>query len=291
MDNENLLNRIGTLENRLRDLERRYSLHQHNDVDGTNHLRKNFFLDADQAGIIGDSQFQTFRGYNTTDGLNFFLGIILGSNTTPGATNKSPNMQVVLNHIPDQASKFSFLTAERSPLFLSYENTSVSTTAAGNTVTITGFNFATNELAGAYIDIYDSNTALVETQTIASNTATVVTISGTWLASTTGTFKIYTPVFLGRTDTIFRRVYVEEGTASGGVRFGVGATNNTQNGLLYMDAAGDLYWRNKAGTSTKVFLYGSTPLAGTKTYYVSDTNGGPTDRKLTFTGGILTAET
>jgi hypothetical protein len=34
-----------------------------------------------------------------------------------------------------------------------------------------------------------------------------------------------------------------------------------------------------------------TPLAGTKTYYVSDTSGGAVTRKLTFTDGILTSET
>jgi len=177
----------------------------------------------------------------------------LGSDTTPGLTKKTPNMQLEMTHIPNQSSLFSYLTAQRAPLVGSYENTSVSTTLGGNTVTIAGFNFITNELAGAYINIYNSSTTLVETQTIASNTATVITISGTWLASTSNaTFKIYTPVFLGRTETIFRRVYVEEGTASGGIRFGVGATGNTQNGLLYMDATGDLYWRNKAGTSTKL---------------------------------------
>lgn len=33
------------------------------------------------------------------------------------------------------------------------------------------------------------------------------------------------------------------------------------------------------------------PLAGTKTYYVSDTSGGLVNRKLTFTNGILTSET
>lgn len=36
---------------------------------------------------------------------------------------------------------------------------------------------------------------------------------------------------------------------------------------------------------------GQTPLAGTKIYYVSDTSGGTVNRKLTFTAGILTAET
>ena len=32
-------------------------------------------------------------------------------------------------------------------------------------------------------------------------------------------------------------------------------------------------------------------LSGTKIYYVSDTNGGAVNRKLTFLNGILTAET
>ena len=36
---------------------------------------------------------------------------------------------------------------------------------------------------------------------------------------------------------------------------------------------------------------GQTPLAGTKVYYVSDTSGGVTDRKLTFIDGILVSET
>lgn len=36
---------------------------------------------------------------------------------------------------------------------------------------------------------------------------------------------------------------------------------------------------------------GVTPLAGTKTYYVSDTLNGAATRKLTFTNGILTSET
>lgn len=33
------------------------------------------------------------------------------------------------------------------------------------------------------------------------------------------------------------------------------------------------------------------PLSGTKVYYVSDSSGGAVTRKLTFTNGILTAET
>ncbi len=44
-------------------------------------------------------------------------------------------------------------------------------------------------------------------------------------------------------------------------------------------------------TTNGRLIDGETPLSGTKVYYVSDTNGGPVDRKLTFINGILTAET
>jgi len=40
-----------------------------------------------------------------------------------------------------------------------------------------------------------------------------------------------------------------------------------------------------------LIIDGPTPLAGTKIYWVSDTSGGAVNRKLTFTDGILTAET
>lgn len=40
-----------------------------------------------------------------------------------------------------------------------------------------------------------------------------------------------------------------------------------------------------------LLVNGPTPLAGTKVYYVSDSSGGAVTRKLTFTDGILTAET
>lgn len=44
------------------------------------------------------------------------------------------------------------------------------------------------------------------------------------------------------------------------------------------------------GNGTSAFTT-VTPLAGTKVYYVADSSGGPVTRKLTFTDGILTAET
>lgn len=44
-------------------------------------------------------------------------------------------------------------------------------------------------------------------------------------------------------------------------------------------------------TTNGLLTDGPTPLAGTKVYYVADSSGGAVTRKLTFTNGILTAET
>lgn len=251
--NQQLYKLIQNLQQEITDLKQGYSVHQHDDIDGTNHLRKNIVLDQDQSVVVGCLQAITATGFNPTDGVNFFGAIVTGEDMRNAYVAESPNMQMLLTHVPNSAAKFSFVTATRSPLVVSYANKTVSTTAAGNTITIAGYDFATNELAGAYINIYNSSAVLVETQTIASNTSTVITISGTWLNSTSNaTFDIYVPVFIGRTSAIWRRLYVEEGTASGGVRFGPGPTGNGQNGLLYMDAAGDLYWRDKAGASVKL---------------------------------------
>lgn len=174
-----------------------------------------------------------------------------GKDQTGTVGFKGGNLQLNLLHLPQSASNQSFITAQRPPLYSNITGTTISTTLGGNTVTTSGYGFTTNSLAGALINIYNS-AGLVETQTIASNTSTVITISGTWLATTTnGTLGIFQPVFFGASDTPYQRLYTQEGDTAG-IRFGVGVTNGGQNGLLYMDAAGDLYWRNKAGASTKL---------------------------------------
>lgn len=63
---------------------------------------------------------------------------------------------------------------------------------------------------------------------------------------------------------------------------------------IYMDSV-------TAPTDTRLYIYSFEAntwnfyqlngLAGTKVYYVSDSSGGAVTRKLTFTNGVLTAET
>ncbi len=246
-------NRIAQLEEKLKTLERKFAVHQHNNVDGTNILRKNIMLDKDQWISVGAMQQLGDQSITGVVSDQYVYAMSVGSDQlTTGFTNKSSNLQLNFIHYPNNSSLQSFITAFRKPLATNFNGTVVATTIGGTTVTINGFNFTTNELTGALIDIFNNSGTLVETQTIASNTATVITISATWLASTTNAFfRIYVPVFCGEAGTIWQRFYTQEGTG-GGIRFGVGTTAGGQNGLLYSDATGDLYWRNKAGVSTKL---------------------------------------
>lgn len=84
------------------------------------------------------------------------------------------------------------------------------------------------------------------------------------------------------------------------LRQGIGGTSMggwNSSGALSIPAAGALTVGNlTSGTYPKtstagLIIDGPTPLAGSKVYYVSDTSGGAVTRKLTFTDGILTAET
>lgn len=243
-------NKIKQLEERIYKLEYSLKTHQHTLADGTSYLRKSLVLDADQNIVIGNTQYESRKAnYNGTDDV-FYQFMTAGPDTGQvGLVNYSNNIQFNLEHTPNNLS---FMYVVRSPLVSSFGNTEIDTTAGGNTTTIVGFNFETNELAGALIDIYESDGTFLETQVIASNTATVITITGTWINSVNnGEFTIFKPVYLGSADFPFQRGYVEEGIA-GGIRFGVGPTAGGQNGLLYMDATGDIYWRDKSGTSTKL---------------------------------------
>lgn len=289
MNEKNLQNQINELKQELARFKADYALHNHTITDGTSILRKNITLDPDQGLSVGYTAMVS--QLNNYDGnVDEYVGSqVVGPGLGVSLSNRTDGMQQTFLHYPNQTD--SFLVGFRKPAIFAFQNTTISVTMGGNTVTISGFNFVTNELAGALINIYDSSGNLVETQTIASNTATVVTIVDTWLNSTAnGIFFIARPYFVGSSEYIYQRFYTQEGT-SGGIRFGVGPTNGGQNGLLYMDAAGALWWRDKAGVSTPVFLNAAVPLAGTHSYWVSDTNGGPVDRQLTFQDGILISET
>ena len=235
-----MVDRINKLENLLRD-------HQHSDDDGTQMLTKGLRLSKDQLIKLADCEIaQIVQGIDTAAESNTLI-IAVGRDPRTGFATSSANAQVDIVHQPN--STVSYFTGKRPPL---YTTSNLITTISGaSTMEFNGFNFEINQLAGSLVNIFDSTGTLVETRTIASNTATTITISGTWGATTSGYAYIFFPMYLGISNHPWQRAYVMDG-AAGGLRFGGGVTGGGQNTLLYTDAAGDLYYRNLAGSSVKL---------------------------------------
>lgn len=249
---EQLKRLVNDLTQQVHTLKTNYEKHQHDSIDGTNTLSKKIKLLKDQFLYLGDSTQGTLPNLNL--GLSneqYQYSISVGKDgSNEGLSNKANLLQ--FNLISRSNSKDCSISSTGGILVSSFANTYISTTAGGNTVTISGYNFITDELSNSLINIFNSSGTLIETRTILSNTSTVITINGTWGASTSGgTFFIYSPVYLGTNFNIFQRLFIQEST-DGGIRFGAGVTAGGQNGLLYMDSVGDLYWRNKSGTSVKL---------------------------------------
>ena len=228
MPPDNQQNRITELEDRIKTLETNYAKHQHDDFDGTNTLKKSIKLDKSEFLSVGLGWQGTIDDGVTSRQIDY--GISAGEDDgRSGVVSKADLLQVDMLHQLDNA--LSFLIGRRTPVVSSnLTGSTISVTSGGNTVTINGFDFTTNELAGALINIYNSSGTFVESRVIASNTATVVTITGTWGASTSGgRFDIYNPVYVGSAEYVWQRFYAQEGDA-GGIRFGVGTTAGGDNG-------------------------------------------------------------
>lgn len=249
MTNEEQKNKIFELESKIKTLEANYAKHQHDGIDGTNKLKKGFRLDKGEFVEVG------YLGLASqiNEGGQYQAAMAIGpEDARVGFVNKANIAQTDILYSPLATPPFATLVGRFGIIVTPMESTSLSISSAGNTVTIAGYNFVTNELADALINIYNSSGDLVSCRTIASNTSTVVTIDGTWGATESGCiFEIYRPLYSGSSQYIWQRYYTQEGV-DGGIRFGVGITNGGDNGLLYSDATGDLYWRDKNGDSLKL---------------------------------------
>lgn len=268
---QKLKNEVVDLKKDLESFKEKYKKHQHNYIDGTEVLRKTIKLDNGEFLDIGYSSQVTSPVLGLgTSGEQYTFVNATGPDGSTGFLNKSNNMQVEYIHLPNILN--SFIRAYRKPLVTSYGNSTISTTAGGNTVTATGFNLTTNELAGAIININNSSGVFVESQTIASNTSSVITIDGTWGASTSGgSFLVYMPVFLGSAEVPFHRVSIGGEDVSGGtyaqkrvLRFDYGTTSGTQTLGVFIGTGspesvvtanvGSLYLRKDGGATTTLYV-------------------------------------
>lgn len=248
---DNFQTQIKELKDELEQLKKSYREHLHTGLDGTDILKKGIELENDQYLKIGLGGMGTGPIVNTKFGdpveqLQFAIAVGRDDGKTR-FSNRSKNMQMNFLHQPNNPLKQSFLECFRDGII-----GPVSITAGQKTASITSLTLTTNEYANAVVNIYDSNEQFIESKIISSNTSNQITISSTWANTVSGGFfEIFFPVFLGSANKPYARNYVSEGVG-GGIRFGIGTTAGGSNGLLYMDSAGDIYWRNKSGTSTKL---------------------------------------
>lgn len=190
-----------------------------------------------------------------------------------GSASGSKNTQMYLDDQPDTSNLQSFLYGYRKPVYTVNAGSTISVTSGGTTMTDSGKDWDTNELAGAMINIYDSSGALQFSRQIASNTGTVVTIDGTWPSTVnSGTYITLMPIYLGASDYPWRQGYFGgDDVSSGGtgaqrrfIRIGYGSTGGTETRGLFFGtgspesvvtaSVGSLYLRTDGSTTTTLYV-------------------------------------
>jgi hypothetical protein len=246
---EELTKNLETLQRDFDLLKNTFSRHTHTGKDGSEINKDSIELLSGQAFKAGSIAMVDAPQAAQLQAGRMFGSLVVGNDSS--MVNGSENAQLNIDHQSETATLQTFIYAFRKPIAF---GSTGSITSGGTVLTQTEFTFDVDSLTGAFINVYNPTTnALVETFEIASNTQNTITITGgTW--SYTGSpiiFQLFMPVYLGAADFPYRRLYTTEGTV-GGIRFGFGATAGGQNGLLYMDSAGDLYWRPKTGAAVKL---------------------------------------
>jgi len=223
---------------------------------------------------FGNATIATLTGKDAAN-RQFVMAFSVGEETMQqqGSASGSKNTQMYLDDQPDTSTLNSFLYGYRKPIYTVKGSSTVSVTSAGSTMTDSDKDWDTNELAGAMINIYDSAGDLQFSRQIASNTATVVTIDGTWPASVSGgSYIVLMPIYLGAGDYPWRQGYFGgDDVSSGGtgaqrrfIRIGYGSTGGTETrGLFYgtgspesvvTASVGSLFLRTDGGATTTLYV-------------------------------------
>lgn len=249
---EQLNRKIDELERKLEETNRILETHQHAGNDGTDFLYND--PTKTKPGTTLNTGNLGFLGIDLPNGPNIDQkGIITVGDNSGSLTSLPKGAQLTIEHQPytDSTTKQTFYYGFRSPAFGSDDGTIVE---GGSDLSTNKSYFSENELSNSWILVYNpANVSEYNAFPISSNTSNTITISDTWnfSANANANFFIFTPIYFGAAQYPWRRLYTTDGSG-GGIRFGFGNTGGGQNGLLYMDDAGDLYWRNKSGTLTKL---------------------------------------
>ena len=231
-------------------------IHTHSGQDGSNPFFQNSIrLNQGSSFIVGNTSLDSLTYDNVTDGIFQVSSLATGKNAkSSGIQNKLEDttlLQVEHRSFSNGVGNDSIYTGVRSPFYTG----KCSVTSGDATLTQQEFKWAKDSLAGsngAYVLVFDTNNpGQFDGFEIISNTAGALEASGNFtFTDSEGVFVIFQPVYMGFSTFPWRRLYTMDGIA-GGIRFGLGDTNGSQNALLYTDGA-DLKFRRKNGTITTV---------------------------------------
>lgn len=249
--NQELIKKLDELSNKFDELKGVVNAHTHGGLDGS----KQFYNDPIilKSGIgISSGKYQFIDSETSSSILG---GLVVGDGAVgSGIVDHILNTsQLTIDHQPSTngTTNQTFYYGYRSPVYSAEDNGSI--TSGGTTMSQTRFSWTTDELDGAYVLVTDTaNPTQFDAYEIASNTTTTLTITGgTWtFTDTSADFTIFMPIYFGSAEFPWRRLYTTDGI-TGGIRFGMGDTNGSQNALLYTDGT-NLKFRKKDGTETTV---------------------------------------
>ncbi len=246
--NEELVRKLEDITKNFEDLKKTFEQHTHSGNDGSNYIYSDSpQIKPRQPITIGNLTFMEETGSPRAEQFSVMRGfIIVGDDGT--SKDGLDNAQITFEHQPstDGDTNQSFFYGYRGRI---YVGGSAEVEAGMSTMKQSEYKFEPDSLIGLSLQVENTDgSGDYEVYEIISNTVNTITIDGTWsFSSIKSYFFISIPIYLGAAQYPWRRVYTGEGTG-GGVRFGVGATNEGQNGLLYMDTDGRLKFRRPSGT-------------------------------------------
>lgn len=120
-------------------------------------------------------------------------------------------------------------------------------TSGKNTIVSDKFDqIDTNKLAGQFITVQGDDGSLLNLLISSNNSKTVTVSSNLPITSTSSSFVVYQPVFLGGEEYPWQKLFLHGGDKAG-IQFGGGSNGNGANGLLYASGQ-NLIYRKPNGT-------------------------------------------
>jgi len=243
--------KVASLESQLKSALDILARHTHQGVDGSSKLDKDIAINPFRFFKAGTAAMTGFTQNEGTSSEINKMSITAGP-TSGTVKDSSIDTEIILEHQPNALQ--SFFYSYRPPLYTGVASIS----SGGNTLTDSRWNWATNELAGAYVNVFDGTN--LYTHLISSNTSSVITISDTFSFTNSSTnYIVLMPVYHGSAEYPWRRLY----TATD-IRFGIGASAGTK--VCYIKhgtgspesvvtaQVGSLYLRLDGGAGTTLYV-------------------------------------